>query len=279
VDSGEDLALALVWIDVLAGDDVAGAGRARDLFVDARVAHFHDPDQRAGRAFAEVLGVQDFAWDVYLLYEAGAEWEDPAPAPRAWFHQLGEGKADGALRRSGHGLVVSLHEAARAAGFPLPLRPPDAPALDAARKRAAERMRAAPDADDPCAACTAAGPFPSCSLGGWTRLLARNEGGGRLIVSGSEPPSPRAGRRVVRLRLTGLACAECMLRAATGPITLDGVDEVEVTFGTRELRALLSPKSGVDVEDLVRAVRAHGMDAEPWRDGAGQAGDAKTDAR
>jgi hypothetical protein len=70
-----------------------------------------------------------------------------------------------------------------------------------------------------------------------------------------------------------------MLRAATGPITLDGVDEVEVTFGRRELRALLSPKSGVDVEDLVRAVRAHGMDAEPWRDGAGQAGDAKTDAR
>jgi hypothetical protein len=262
VDSGESLALAVVWIEVLPSDDAEAAALARGLFHDARVTQFHDPEQHAGRAVAEALGVEDIAWDVYLLYGPGAKWDEPAPAPRAWFHQLDGSKADEARRRSGHGLAVSLHEAGRTAGFPLADRSPGAEAFTAARKRALEHLRASTGGDVRCATCKAAGRLSSCSLGEWTRLLARSEGDGKVIVSGHEPPSPAGGRREIRLRLTGMLCPECMLRAATGPIGLDGLDELEVLLEVGEMRVLLGWMTDIDAADLVEAVREQGFGAE-----------------
>jgi hypothetical protein len=252
----------VVWIDVLPSDDAEQAGRATVLLDDPRVAHAHDPGQRSGRAFAEVLGVQDLAWDVYLLYEAGTTWRDPAPGPAAWFHQLGGELAEPSRRRSGHGLVVALHEAAREAGFPLPDAPPDEAAFVAAKDCAVSRLRAPDEPGGRCATCTAAGRLSSCSLGSWTRLLARDSGDGTVLVSEHEPASPPDGRRELRLRLTGLLCPECMLQAAAGPIAVNGVEEVEVLLDRAAMRVLLEPGSDVEVAEVVAAVRAQGFGVE-----------------
>jgi len=116
-----------------------------------------------------------------------------AASPAAWFHQLGGDRADPSRRRSGHELVVALHEASRRAGFPVSGAPPDEADFSAARERAMERLRAPEESDVRCATCVAAGRLTSCSLGGWTRLLVRAEGDGTVAVSGTEPPSPAGG--------------------------------------------------------------------------------------
>ena len=73
----------MVWIDILPSDSEAAARRATALLDDPRVTHFHDADRHAGRAWAGALGIQDVAWDVYLMFESGAQWENPVPtAPR-----------------------------------------------------------------------------------------------------------------------------------------------------------------------------------------------------
>lgn len=39
--------------------------------------------------FKDVLGLAKEAWDVYLVYEAGAIWDGgQPPAPDCWMHQL-----------------------------------------------------------------------------------------------------------------------------------------------------------------------------------------------
>lgn len=85
-----DFAAAIVFIDVLAEDNIATAAVASRRVVDHRVRVFHDPNKRAGRSMARTLGWQHhIAWDCYLYYPAGVRWDGPhmPPAPR-WIHQL-----------------------------------------------------------------------------------------------------------------------------------------------------------------------------------------------
>jgi len=252
-------------MDILPSDGAEPARRATALLDDPRVMQWHDPAQRTGRAFAETLDVQDLAWDVYLLYGEGAPWSDPAPSPAAWFHQLGGDRAEPSRRRSGHELAVALHETARKAGFPVSGAPPDEADFAAARERALERLRAPEESDVRCATCAAAERLTSCSLGGWTRLVARAEGDGTVTVSGTEPASPAGGWNVLRLRLSGLDCPECMLRAAAGPIALDGIEEVEVVLDAARMRVLFTPVRDADVDAALVALRAQrfGAVAEP----------------
>lgn len=98
---------------------------AREL-ADPRIRWFHDPERRAGRAIAASLGAAGkVAWDVYLFFDAGAEWDDQPPAPRQWVHQLDDAWADPARLRFGDQLEPELGRllrsvlgVARAAGLP-----------------------------------------------------------------------------------------------------------------------------------------------------------------
>lgn len=62
---------------------------AAGLLQDARVRHFWDPHSLVGTAYAPMLGLSDPAWDVWLLFGREASWQDEAPAPDWWEHQLG----------------------------------------------------------------------------------------------------------------------------------------------------------------------------------------------
>ena len=254
--------MAVIWIDMLPSDDADAARRALELLDDPRVTHFHDTEQLAGHAWAETLGLRGPAWDVYLLFDEGATWTAPAPAPRAWFHQLGGDKADPGRRRTAHGLAVALHSAGQEAGWPLATWAPEAGRWRQAREAALARLQTAgAERDGRCADCRAARRLSSCSLGGWGRLLLRATDDGFLMASGTEPASISKGREV-RLAVSGLRCPECMLRAAAGAIALDGVDEVEVRLGDGVMRILLAPGGSMRARDLADAVRAQGYGAE-----------------
>lgn len=112
-----DIQVSVVWIDMLPSDNQETALKSSALFgdpPDPRLKQFHDPEQRAGRAFAMNLLNKDAgpAWDVYLYYDKDAIWNDGPPKPVAWYHQLGGSRrADPAMFRPGDKLTAALREA------------------------------------------------------------------------------------------------------------------------------------------------------------------------
>ena len=54
---------------------------ATKQLTDPRVRQYWDGKAELGDAFAPVLKADGVAWDVYLLYDGGAEWKDKPPAP------------------------------------------------------------------------------------------------------------------------------------------------------------------------------------------------------
>lgn len=85
---------ALKFIVVGAGGtgSYAAPAIARLIFAkyltDERVMHYWDGEGELVKGFAPVLAVPQ-AWDVYLLYDQNAEWNDTPPKPGFWQEQLG----------------------------------------------------------------------------------------------------------------------------------------------------------------------------------------------
>lgn len=58
------------------------------------VHHYWDGERHIGRAAQEFIeGLNEPAWDLWLLYKPGRTWDADTPEPDWWEHQLG------ALRR------------------------------------------------------------------------------------------------------------------------------------------------------------------------------------
>lgn len=90
-----DLDVLPVWISMMGSDTCEAAEQAEKKFNDKRARQFYDPQQLAGRAFANSLGHSDqVAWDIYLFYPCGALWRDLPPPPQAYMHQLRDGWPD-----------------------------------------------------------------------------------------------------------------------------------------------------------------------------------------
>ncbi|MBX3295744.1 MAG: hypothetical protein KF762_08535 [Acidobacteria bacterium] len=88
-----------VWVPILPSYFEVTVGRATKTLPDPRVRHYWDGDGELVKGYAPVLGIDDQAWDVYLLYDKDAEWKDAPPKPNYWQEQLGiseETKLDGA---------------------------------------------------------------------------------------------------------------------------------------------------------------------------------------
>jgi len=106
-----DVEIMLVWIDMLAEDNVATASTASKIFQYDRVIQFHDPNRLAGKAIAESLGANhSIAWDMYLFYKAGSKWEEKPPVPLGWAHQLDDLWADPSHFAWGDDLPIRLRD-------------------------------------------------------------------------------------------------------------------------------------------------------------------------
>lgn len=95
---GQDVKVYSVWQPILPSDVKLTVGRATKTLPDARVSHYWDVEDTLTKAFAPVLSLEQDAWDVYLLYDKDAEWNDTPPKPAYWQEQLGiseETKLDG----------------------------------------------------------------------------------------------------------------------------------------------------------------------------------------
>lgn len=63
---------------------------AIELMSGPRVRHYWDGEKRVGAAVQTLIeGLEDPAWDFWMLYAPGATWgEDGAPMPDWWEHRL-----------------------------------------------------------------------------------------------------------------------------------------------------------------------------------------------
>jgi hypothetical protein len=86
----DSLVVFVVWEPILGGDGETAAHRAAAFIPDPRARHYWTDELQVGEAFqAAVPLVEEPAWDVYLLYAAGVEWEDASPpTPSYYMHQL-----------------------------------------------------------------------------------------------------------------------------------------------------------------------------------------------
>jgi hypothetical protein len=68
--------------------------RATREMPDARAAHYWDGDSLLVKGYRETLGLDEDAWDIFLIYGPDARWEgDRPPAPDYWMHQLGSARS------------------------------------------------------------------------------------------------------------------------------------------------------------------------------------------
>jgi len=79
----------IVWLPVYGGDFKGEAQKLSNSFRDSRVSYFLDPESETGKQWQPILKTPFIAWDVYLLYGPGAQWEKQPPEPLFWMHQLG----------------------------------------------------------------------------------------------------------------------------------------------------------------------------------------------
>lgn len=87
-DRSRDVAVYVVWSNQVGGKE-QNVPKAAGLVADRRALHYWDGEQRVGKAFQPILQTPEAAWDVWLLFDRGVQWEGATPpAPAWWEHQL-----------------------------------------------------------------------------------------------------------------------------------------------------------------------------------------------
>ena len=82
------LRVTIVWLPMLRSDSRLEAVEGSLEFSDARLSYFWDEAKLSGASWQDVLEIGGIAWDVYLLYDAGAGWGRNPEYPDFWMHQL-----------------------------------------------------------------------------------------------------------------------------------------------------------------------------------------------
>ena len=111
IDS-ENLKAYAVWEPILRTDNEISSRKATTLLPDPRVEHYWVGSQAIGEMFQEPINLKtEPAWDVYLVYAAGVEWNQETPPEPVYFqHQLG-GRLPGQYRLNGVKLAKKIEEA------------------------------------------------------------------------------------------------------------------------------------------------------------------------
>lgn len=88
----ERLRVYVAWVPMFRGREADVPKASREV-PDARAAHYWDGDSLLVKGFRETLGLNEPAWDIFLLYGADARWDgERPPAPAFWMHQLGSAR-------------------------------------------------------------------------------------------------------------------------------------------------------------------------------------------
>lgn len=88
-EADPDLRVYLAWVPMFRGME-RDVPRAMGEMPDPRAAHYWDGDSLLVKGYRQTLGMQEDAWDIFLIYGPDAAWEgDAPPAPQFWMHQLG----------------------------------------------------------------------------------------------------------------------------------------------------------------------------------------------
>lgn len=79
----------MIWSSQLGAEERHVASAAA-LLPDPRARHYWDGDRVVGGRYADVLGLDEAAWDVWLLFGRDVTWQDAegVPEPTWWEHQL-----------------------------------------------------------------------------------------------------------------------------------------------------------------------------------------------
>ncbi len=78
----------IVFVPQLAAQESQARLAARYLQGD-RVRHYWDARGASGELFQQILGVSQYAWNVWMMFTPEAAWDDEdPPAPLSWMHQL-----------------------------------------------------------------------------------------------------------------------------------------------------------------------------------------------
>ena len=86
----ENFQVYVVWEPILRTDKHEVAVKATSFIPDSRATHYWVDDRSVGNLFKEAIGLKkEPAWDVYLLYPAGARWGASPSVPDYFQHQLG----------------------------------------------------------------------------------------------------------------------------------------------------------------------------------------------
>lgn len=82
------LRVYVIWMPVLQSDDRTSAEWRTREFANEEFIHFWDEDLLAGLLWQRVLGRREVPWDIYMLYNADADWKTEPAIPDFWRHRL-----------------------------------------------------------------------------------------------------------------------------------------------------------------------------------------------
>lgn len=78
----------IVYVPTL-GADESDIPRAMRLF-DSPAKHYWEDTGVIGKYFQQRLGLDVYAWDIWMIYPPGPRWDETLPPqPAFWMHQLG----------------------------------------------------------------------------------------------------------------------------------------------------------------------------------------------
>jgi len=87
--SDKNMDVIIVWTNMLKTDDKENAYRAASMFKDPLIVQYFDPENKFGDMIAKRLNPKgEKAWDIYMFYDKGTEWNQAIPRPFDYAHQL-----------------------------------------------------------------------------------------------------------------------------------------------------------------------------------------------
>jgi hypothetical protein len=89
----------IIWVPVQNGDTLEDAQKKAKSFTARNTKHYFDEANGTAISLGKTLNLPPSewgggddknggAWDVYVLFEPGALWQDRPPTPAFWTHQL-----------------------------------------------------------------------------------------------------------------------------------------------------------------------------------------------